>query len=430
MAPLHNNRSKELLFHGWKHPPDGRGTMNILNSCACTIFLCSWSSVTLNVPEPDQGNLGFLLYKIRWQLFTIFFPEVIVAIAAEQWESANQSVEKFKILGHPHWTLRHAFYTDMGGVLLQTPDFPPFPIDCQQLAYLVEHQYLPMPLISQNDIWDRNKSDGFARGITLAQVLWFCTQCIFRGAQHIGLSTIELSTLGFIVCTLNTFFFWLHKPYDVRTQIILTTEHRMADLLIAAGESARLPYKRTPLDFMKPPPDPKSLIAPFWFGIAVVLDVGKEPRDRPIRTFGNNKTMPPAGITTRETIYGIMFELVYFGMHLIGWNFTFPSYVEKWLWRASSLTGVGLVVFYLVLIPTGLKLARPVGLRLFKKEVNTPLELAALLPRWAAVLIHGPVLILYCTARAYILLEGFISLRVLPARLYETVDWLGLIPHI
>ena len=30
-----------------------------------------------------------------------FFPEVVTSMAAEQWESANQSVQEFRRLGYP-----------------------------------------------------------------------------------------------------------------------------------------------------------------------------------------------------------------------------------------------------------------------------------------------------------------------------------------
>lgn len=90
---------------------------------------------------------GFLKYKLRWQLFTIVFPEVVTSMAAEQWKSANQSVQAFKKLGYPQWTMGHAFFADMGGFMLQCPDVPSVPVDGEQLAYLVEKIYLEYPAV-------------------------------------------------------------------------------------------------------------------------------------------------------------------------------------------------------------------------------------------------------------------------------------------
>ena len=109
-------------FLGWQSQPNVRGTIEIIYGCVATIGLCSWSCLCLNIPSPDTTAAGAFLNRFCWQIFTIVFPEVTVAIAAEQWESANQGVEKFRELGYDPsvWTRRHAFFADMGGVHLQT----------------------------------------------------------------------------------------------------------------------------------------------------------------------------------------------------------------------------------------------------------------------------------------------------------------------
>ncbi|KAF2185266.1 hypothetical protein K469DRAFT_708051 [Zopfia rhizophila CBS 207.26] len=418
------------IAHGWVSQPQGRGTFDIILSCLTTTFLCSWSALCLNVPEPGTTRWGFLRYKLRWQLFTVFFPEMIMAMAAEQWESANQSVAAFAKLGHTGWTMRHAFFADMGGFLLAAPDFPPFPVDGQQIAYLVEHEYLPLPSVTEAGIRDKNKADGFARCLTLVQIFWFSIQCIGRAVQRLGLTTFELSTIAFVLCTLHTFFFWAQKPLDVQTPIVLPTTHRIRDVLIKAGPPAERSYSRTPLDFLKPSSDPKSMTAPFWFGLGTIFDVGKESPTRPIRTFGNNKTFPPAGLSWLQSAYGILFVLAFIGIHLIGWNFVFPTPVERILWRIAALALQGLILVYLVALPTAPFICRRLAWLMYGKKVSTALEFAALLPRWAKLAMAIPVALTYTLARAYIILEGFISLRALPAVLFTSVSWSQFIPHL
>jgi hypothetical protein len=277
--------------------------------------------------------------------------------------------------------MRHAFFADMGGFVLQSPDVPSFPVDSEQLAYLVEKNYLKYPDIDEETIGDRNKADGFARLVTSAQITWFFIQCLARWEQRLALSTLEITTFATILATLNSLFFWYHKPLDVETPIILQTESRIADILIDAGDRAREPYSRTPLDFLKSPPVSTSIVAPFWFGMGVVVNFDKESRSRPVKRFGNCKTRPPAGITTRETIYGVLFEVVYFGVHLVGWNQLFPTQAELYLWRASNLILLGLLVAYLIIIPISVVSSRPFSRRWLAKEVDTPLEVAAQLPR-------------------------------------------------
>ncbi|MCJ1285872.1 hypothetical protein MMC26_005214 [Xylographa opegraphella] len=358
------------------------------------------------------------------------FPEVVTSMAAEQWESANQSVQEFRRLGFPQWTMCHAFFADMGGFLLQCPDVPLFPVDSEQLAYLVEKKHLRFPEVDEEIIRDRNKADGFARLITCVQITWFFIQCLARWGQGLGLSTLEITTFATILATLNSLFFWFHKPLDVETPIILRSESRVADILITAGDRACEPYARTPLDFLKSPPVSTSIVAPFWFAMGVVFDFDKESRSRPIKRFGNTKTRPPVGITTRETIYGILFELVYFGVHLLSWNELFPTQAELLLWRVSNLVLLGLLIIYLIVIPIGVLSSRPFSRKWLLKEVDTPLEVAAQLPKWAQVIIHVPFLAAYVSARSYILLEGLISLRALSLNVYVDITWANFLPHI
>lgn len=417
------------LAPGWVGLPDGRGTLSILVSCLATIFLCSWSVLCLNLPEPGVGPWGFLKYKLRWQLFAIFFPEIITCMAAEQWESANQGVQAFNRIGYPQWTMRHAFFADMGGFLLQSPDAPSFPVDSDQLAYLVDMKYLPCPAVDEMAIRDRNKADGFARFITTVQMTWFCIQCLARWIEGLAVSTLEVTTFATILATLNSLFFWYHKPLDAQYPIVLQTQSRVAEILIAAGERASQPYTRTPLDFLKSPPVPTSIVAPFWFGAGVFFDLDKESNVRPLRRSGNSKTRPPAGITTRETIYEILFKFVYFGVHLASWNELFPTRAELVLWRSSNLVLIGLLVLYLIVIPLGVISCKPFSRKFLPKEVDTPLEVVAQLPRWAQCAIHIPILAAYLSARSYILLEGLISLRALPLTSYVDIKWPSFLPH-
>ena len=444
------------LARGWVSQPNGRGTLDILQSCLITIFLCSWSVLFLNISAEREGRLGFLANKARWMLFTIFFPEVLTGIAAEQWRSACQSVEDFSQLEkqwelalqssqspenlsrlkdnlfrlkNSPWTMRHAFFADMGGLLLDCPDFTPFPIDGHQLVYLVEKDHLKYPDVKERVIWDKNKADGFARTLTLIQIAWFFIQSIGRSVQHLALSTFELSTLAFIFCTMNTYFFWRHKPLDVETPIVLPCATKVEDILMKSGDRSRKRYSQTPLDFVRPPISRTSLLAPFWFGIRVVFD-WKKDGGLPVKTFGNTKTTPPRGIKIADITFGNIFTLAYLGIHLVGWNFVFPSTTEQTLWRISSLTLLGLLAFYLLAVAFGTVMAGKLAKAIFNNnEETTILGLASLLPRWVAILIHLPVIMVYALARCYIIVESFVNLRALPFTAFASVNWSNFMPH-
>jgi hypothetical protein len=248
--------STPSLVHGWVKGPDERGTLDILWTCLVTMFLGSWSALFLNLPEEASGRSRFFFNKGRWMFVVLLFPEMITAIAAEQWRSARQSVDDFKALKEQWektidddsqtlteseksrldsnlsaiqaspWTMRHAFFVNMGGIHLKYPDSSALPLTAYQLKYMVDRGHLTYPGISQKEIWDKNKVDGFARMLTILQIIWFFIQCIGRAAQHLAITTLELSTLAFVFLynqhsllldaqaagRRNTHLFTVHQP--------------------------------------------------------------------------------------------------------------------------------------------------------------------------------------------------------------------------
>ncbi|KAK3934097.1 hypothetical protein QBC46DRAFT_368427 [Diplogelasinospora grovesii] len=395
---------------GWQAGPDTRSTLGILWSSLSTIWLCTWTCLCLNIPEPGTRGWRFLLYKFRWQLFAILFPEVLVASAAEQWVSARQSVDTFDRLGYSEWwSIRHGFLADMGSF---------------QLAYLVEHNHLAMPHLSPDDIRAVNKADGLGRAFTLVQVVWFCFACLDRACGRIGLTPLELETLTFILCTFHTFFFWYHKPLDPARQIVIPVNQTIGQLYTRSRNQPVM-FEQTPLDSLRPPPDPKSLIMPFWFGSKIVFDMFRPATKRNSKeehagTISNSAITPPEGISWLLTSYLIVFQVVYYGLHIgIARIIPFTSRTEFYLWEVN-------------LFPRSLgSHAAPwLARRLFRKQASTVLEVASMLPYWAKLLIHGPFVVGYIVARVLVLAVALSTLRALPPLLYQDGNWSNFLPHI
>ncbi|KAL2018417.1 hypothetical protein VTK56DRAFT_836 [Thermocarpiscus australiensis] len=400
------------LIYGWVSGSNVRDTRDILVSSLSTIWLCTWTSLCLNIPTERvrERRHRWLLHKFYWQLFAIFFPEVLVATAAEQWLSARQSARAFARLGYPQWTVRHAFFADMGGIVVAPPDFPPFPVDSQQLAYVVEHEYLELPNISTDDTRSLNKADGLARIVTLAQMAWYLLSCAARGATGLGFYTLEVTTLAYILCTIHTFFFWYFKPLDPEAQRVFALSTSMAEICERSGHvggpNYLQKYTHTPLDFVKPLPDPKSLITPFWSGLGA--------------TMANSRVLPQDGISTALMVYTLLFQVVYFGLHIgFSWITSFPSDVEWYMWMASNAVDFGLIAIYVLAIPAGQYFAPFLGRWLFDIEATHLLQVASALHVWAKVLIHGPFVLGYVAARAAVLVEPVLSLRALPESVYR-----------
>lgn len=148
---------------GWVPQSNDRGTLDIVVSCAITVFLCLWTSVCVNVPAPEHGMWS--IFRDRWHMFCLGLlgPDFTLLLAVGQYCSARAGVKLFKKSNLPNWTMKHSFLADMGGIHLQVANINSFPINAKQLHFLVTNNYIPYPEITTTEINDKNKSDGLAR---------------------------------------------------------------------------------------------------------------------------------------------------------------------------------------------------------------------------------------------------------------------------
>jgi hypothetical protein len=66
---------------GWQSDSGGRDIFDIIESSLLTILACTWSIQHLNVPNLGTEEHWIPGTKIKWAVFTIFFPEFIPAHA-------------------------------------------------------------------------------------------------------------------------------------------------------------------------------------------------------------------------------------------------------------------------------------------------------------------------------------------------------------
>lgn len=384
-------------------------------------------------------------------------PEFILQLAVGQWISARRSKKQFNASGHVKWTMRHAFFADMGGFVLKTRDWVPFPINAKQLHYLVERNYLPYPAITRAEIKDRNKVDGLLRTITVLQTAWFLLNCLARAGQHIAVTTLELTTVGFVFCTMGTFLCWAHKPADVQVPITLYTheETSLRQMLLDAGKDADGSYNDTPLDFITRGEWSWSRWWTLIINVMKVCNIRIQPKPRPITRIPNDNW--PELPSSSVFIIGFV-DMCYAAIYLAGWNFKFATKIERLLWRVSTTTILGIVVAYMIveLYAFHLVPSLPDSIRSAFKLRSSPTQLSASQRQDASrvrrvadwlrnsTLNKDPQLyiplkasipitvagIVYFIARAYILLECFVALRSLPSSAYESVNWSMFIPHV
>ena len=421
---------------GWVSQPNGRGTFDIILSSLVTIFLCTWTSLHLNVPSLQERYWQRWIRKFRWMVQAIMAPEFIVGFATGQKVEARRSVEMWRNAGYEGWTMRHGFYANMGGFILQPRNSQPFPVNAKQLKYLVTRGYITSwPLVTEKEVWDKSKQDRFQKTLTLLQTGWFVLQCLGRAIQHLPMSTLELMTFSFVFCTFASYYQWSDKPLDVESPTIIKIEASTAEILVQAGNlpDADKPYSNTPLDFI----DNQS---PSWLTeIQPHLHFRMGPRERPLPRFTNDR-FPVIGASL-DSILLFMVILAYCCLHFIAWNFSFPTRFESILWRAGCIVIVCTTFIFLACetYQDGHRLGRWERwyIKLFPKKSGGLQRIDTMekrrreqefIPLWE-VIIMSPVTIMYTLARTYIVVEVFVSLRSLPCGAFDSVQWSNFIPH-
>lgn len=124
-------------------------------------------------------------------------------------------------------------------------------------------------------------------------------------------------------------------------------------------------------------------------------------------------------------------SLVYGGLHLFAWNASFQSPVQGTLWRLSGCVVACGVPVMAVGLFLGNKIdpisAEPHVLREFLREVS---DIILHILASACVVLVVLLLFGYILARAYLVVECFVSLSHMQAEVYDVPAWSVYFPHI
>lgn len=328
--------------------------------------------------------------------------------------------------------MRQAFFADMGGFVLHPIDGVPFPVNTVQLHWLVTQKFVEYPASTSKEVWDKSKQDTFTKVITAFQIGYLIIQCIARAIQGLAITTLELSALAIVVCSLMTSVMWLHKPADVSTPVAIYSTRPLAE--ITQGRA----WSLTPLDFIDENGPGYSVNVQPFMRMPVI------PATRPIQRIPNDRfPMNPYGA---QEYFLCFATLVFTGIHVAGWHFDFPTKTERLLWRISSLILFGITVAFWVFETmaswTRLGRWRTLYLHIFKpkqlaehkrqmklKSATMGREMKQLPLPWEFATI-APLAVIYGIARFYLMGEAFAELRDLPGTAYRHVEWTAFLPHI
>lgn len=257
------------------HTSDGSGndvstrtTSGIVFSCLTTIFACTWTSVHPNIPNrklSDWQHVGngqkySLLHSLHQNLLSIGLRSNIAA----QGRASEDFVNYFLIVCANVMTLLW-----VGSDYLYANNFPNFIASCGDLTYthgmflvmggfvldgaekrvlqeqdvknLVLNHKVFFPGISKDEIMDRSKADGLTKTVTMVQTTWFIAQAISRAVQHLPITELELTTLGFAFLNVLIYVLWWNKPKDVQYPILvpLLSEKKVSHTLTTSSVSLR-----------------------------------------------------------------------------------------------------------------------------------------------------------------------------------------------
>ncbi|KAI1151823.1 hypothetical protein F4825DRAFT_462315 [Nemania diffusa] len=435
---------------GWQAGPTERGTLSLVYSCLITIFACTWTVLHLNVPKVDDGLWKLAFRKAKWMAITILFPEFIFSKAICDLRQALYDLREFDIIQArgqqehagetemsrlrggategednnlsgrssssqeeiprvhkpQHWTITHAHLANMGGKYALTGSF-------LGSHYTWDNAHpLHGLILDEEDINDKSKVDSLLRALTVLQALWVILTAIVRGANGLPVSQLEIATSAFSLSAAATYAASWWKPKDVSRPLQL----------------------QEPTDWPLITPDSTYIIVQRFVLRLTSLFVAHHAR------FVTPPLRIPNDFVRMEGNIPLIFTLmacssfVFGGIHLIAWNFEFPSYPELILWRVSSLTSS-----ILPLITLGLNIYLNYRLTThptkhlipWLSENLEPLE-ALRGPFWESVcefLVLGTGII-YVASRLIILVLLFTSLRSAPKGIYDNTPWTRFLPNI
>ncbi|KAJ8514771.1 hypothetical protein ONZ45_g7717 [Pleurotus djamor] len=372
------------------------------------------------------------LRRIKMMLWTIMLPEMMVFWATKQWvrarrisraaqertqdpavdpansEKVNASVQNIDsenvsetpIAGSFEWTQTHSYFLLMGGFAVadaESKSGSPRSINEDDVL----DGRIPWPVVTKASIMNGSKGDALAKAIVLLQVTWYIAQLCSRAIQGLAVTELEIMTLTYAVICALLYAMWFPKPYDVQQPI-----------LIPGSANDLVPRLHTPLSL-------KVFVNGLWMWL-----VHERTVEDPVGDSQANEGEVPfrgASLLFSATLFG--------GIHLIAWNFAFPSRVEWLLWISASLGVTALPPVYGTLLFLQSTVCAWDDDTLDESPFRDRLLLfigSLLSYSYLSPMLHNA----YFIARIILFVQSFVLLRDLSPSALEAVSWSSFFPHI
>ena len=299
----------------------------------------------------------------------------------------------------------------------------------ETFLYIMQNFPDIIPDISEESITDRGQSGGMSKAILIAQVGWFCANCISRLVERLPLSLIEVSTAAHGFCALLTYFVWWSKPLniavstpmrgrearEVHAMLQCTEGEYLEALEIARNQASNSPSisegQETPANAST---SEIRGIEPGRVDLAAcaLKDLLPSLPARPKETFLAHVSVSSPGIISSDIVHFqvsvkvIAITLLLYGfLHYLGFLEDFPTPHERLLWFISTST----ITFsgFLILLVSG-------STRADDK---------------CGVCVIILIITLHAISSCFLIVESVRQMFFLPPAAYELLSWSNFWPH-
>lgn len=424
---------QDLQLHdtlGWYSAPNYRSTPEVLWLCLATIILCCWTAFHPDVSRPNSTWTQQCLDRTFGLLVGVVCPEVLLYIAFYELLDASASVKAMCDGSEVPWSITHAFYANMGGFYIENTANEVDGREEARIEYLTAFPVYSLlnrgvdleTFPSREEIEDKGKADRVARVLAIVQIVWVLVQCIARAAQHLPLTTLEISTLAYIPCAILAYILWWNKPYEVSIPTRLRLNPQGADNIHFNLDEKAIPHREPTAGHCK---------HTRYLETRRLFESQQIYRTQKYRTYETTRqcievvrsSLEPVGIFGFSSI---AIFLVVGAIHLAAWNFYFPSVFERWAWRICSVVITTIIPLSWVVTAV---LLRVVSHQWWDGTEDKDMLKEFKTTRWIGKGMQGCALAIYSLARLYLLVEVFMGLRASPVGVYKTPEWTNYLPH-
>ncbi|KZP31748.1 hypothetical protein FIBSPDRAFT_723966, partial [Athelia psychrophila] len=278
---------------------------------------------------------------------------------------------------------------------------PLYPLSSEDvLAHVLKGELVPP---ADSEISDRSKGSWVSKLLAVLQTAYFVLQCIARLVDHQAVTNIEVMALAYTIITIPMYCFWWNKPLNVKCPIRVPM-NPTGDTPEITGPTSVWTWR--------------NLISFVWMKHLAALFLGEYDSLVDLRKTRRVSTFYSGNPTKKTIFWGdlVMMSLaVVFGaVHGIAFLSPFITETEKVLWGICTVVVLGVPFMGLSALAL-----------YYRIETSHPI-----LRRLLIIFVAIPSLGWYLLARGLLFVLALIELRSLPCSAFETVQWLGFIPHV